>query len=466
MRNIETDYLVVGGGAAAMSFVDVLLDNTDADIVIVERRHRPGGHWIDSYPFVRLHQPSATFGVMSRPLGEDRIDETGPNQGFYERATAAEICAYYLNVLENDFLPSGRVRFYGMSDYRGETTDGHHFVSLVSSEETVVNVRRKLVDCTYAGSEIPAKTPPTYEIDGARVIPPNDLVDLGDGASGYTVIGAGKTSMDACVWLLEQGVDPDRIRWIRPRDVWGIRRALMQPLDLVAGYVELQASWVKSAAEAKNGADFGRLMESEGVFVRIDPDHEPAVFRGPILSDYEVELLRQIENVVRLGYVRRVGTDRVVLAGGEIESDPDQIYVNCTASGLRLTQERPIFGDDRITMQVVTLGNVPWSSAQVAFVEATREDDDDKNRLCPVVVFDGDINNLMHPVRNGMIGLNARGAEPDIAAWDAASRLNVAAAVPKHMEDPRIPIAFSKLLQHLGPAMENLDRMAGAPAGV
>ena len=64
---LETDYLVVGAGATAMAFVDTLLtENADATVVMVNRHHRPGGHWNDAYPFVRLHQPSAFYGVASR----------------------------------------------------------------------------------------------------------------------------------------------------------------------------------------------------------------------------------------------------------------------------------------------------------------------------------------------------------------------------------------------------------------
>jgi cation diffusion facilitator CzcD-associated flavoprotein CzcO len=58
-KPIETDYLVVGTGGTAMAFVDTLLTETDAEIVMVDKHHRPGGHWNDAYPFVRLHQPSA-----------------------------------------------------------------------------------------------------------------------------------------------------------------------------------------------------------------------------------------------------------------------------------------------------------------------------------------------------------------------------------------------------------------------
>ncbi len=79
MDGIETDYLVVGAGAAGMAFADALIAACDADVVMVDRRHVPGGHWNDAYPFVRLHGPSALYGVNSRSLGSDSIEQTGPN---------------------------------------------------------------------------------------------------------------------------------------------------------------------------------------------------------------------------------------------------------------------------------------------------------------------------------------------------------------------------------------------------
>lgn len=119
MNEIETDYLVVGAGAAGMAFVDSLIEESDCEVVMVDRRDRPGGHWLDAYPFVRLHSPSASYGVNSRVLGSNQIDQDGPNAGFYELATGTEICQYYERVLAERFLPSGQVRFFGMCDYVG-----------------------------------------------------------------------------------------------------------------------------------------------------------------------------------------------------------------------------------------------------------------------------------------------------------------------------------------------------------
>ena len=81
--SVETDYLVVGAGTA---FADTLLGESDAQVVIVDRRDRPGGPWNDAYPFVHLHGPSATYGVNSTPLGSGVKETSGLNEGLYEMA--------------------------------------------------------------------------------------------------------------------------------------------------------------------------------------------------------------------------------------------------------------------------------------------------------------------------------------------------------------------------------------------
>lgn len=465
MRTLETDYLVVGAGASGMAFVDSLLGHSDADVVLVDRRHRPGGHWLDAYPFVRLHQPSAYYGVNSRPLGGNRIDETGPNAGFYERATASELCDYYNRVLEEHFVGSGRVRFLPMSDHRGEDGDGHHVVSLLSGAETTVKVRRKVVDATYVESDIPSRHTPTFAVDdGVRFLPPNGLVHLGEPGSGYTVIGAGKTAVDTCCWLLDTGVDPDAIRWIKPRDAWVFNRAFTQPLDLVgSSYMRLQANWAAAAAQADDGADFAHHLEASGVFLRFDDHVEPTMFRGSTMSKRELEQGRQIEDVVRLGHVRRISTTEITLDGGSIRTDPGQVHVDCTACGVRATARRPLFEDGRVTLQYVTVGVVPWSASIVGYVEATRDDDAEKNRLCPPVVFSGWSADLLDLARAGMTGMLARAAEADIAAWSDAARLNPAGGVAVRAGHPDVAEAAAMLRANIGPAMQNLER-AVAPA--
>ena len=469
MREIQTDYLVVGGGASAMAFTDSLLAASDARVVLVDRRHRPGGHWLDVYPFVRLHQPSAVYGVSSRPLGNDRIDESGPNAGFYERASANEVRDYFSRVLDEHFLPSNRVRFLGLHEYLGEDGDGHHVTSLLTGEQTTIRAR-KLVDATYIESDIPSRRTPSYSVAaGVRLVAPNQLVDLDAPPGGFTVIGAGKTAMDTCNWLLDAGVDPDRIQWVRTRDPWLFDRGSFQPLRLVGSFMQMQAHWVEAAAQAEDGMDFARRLEAAGVFLRIDPDVEPEAYRGPIISTGELNALRTVERVVRQGRVRGIESRRIELEHGEAATQPDAVHVDCTAAGVRAATPRPIFAGELITVQYVTVSGAPWSAATIGHIEATRDNDADKNRLTPPVAFSGNASDLLQFAYAGMSGLYARTSESDLAKWTEGCRLNPGSGAIQRAGEPEIAAAFRSLTTNFGPAMRNLTARvgkAGAASGV
>ena len=463
MREIETDYLVVGAGASGMAFVDALIAAADVDVVIVDRRHSPGGHWLDDYPFVRLHQPSANYGVSSRTLGHDRIDEAGPNAGFYERATAGEVCDYYSRVLREDLLPSGRVRFLGMTDYRGADDQGHHLRSLLTGEETLVKVRRRFVDATYVESVIPSRHTPAFSADeDVRLIPPNDLVDLDEPAGGFTVIGCGKTAMDTCNWLLDEGVDADSIQWFRPRDPWLFDRSAIQPLELVGSYMHMQGCFVRAAAEAADAADWFHRMEADGNFIRIDAAVEPEVFRGATISSEEVDALRTIERVVPRRRVLHIGMNRIVTDDGDLTAEPDRVFVDCSAPGLPPTIPCPVFDGRRITLQQVTIGIVPWGAATIGAVEARAEDDVSKNLLCPPLTFTGQAADVLNLAHIGMTGLIARTSDPDMSAWTEGCRLNPGRGAADHIDDPRVEDGFAMMGTYLGAALENLARHAAS----
>jgi NAD(P)-binding Rossmann-like domain len=465
VREVEADYVVVGAGASGMAFADTLVANTNADVVLVDRRHRPGGHWLDAYPFVRLHQPSAYYGVESRPLGNDRIDEHGPNAGFYERASAAEICDYYARVLDEHLLPTGRVRFFGMSEYRGGNGDGHLVVSLLDGSETLVKPRRGIVDATYVQSEIPSRHVPGFTAEpDVTLVPPNGLADLAEPADRFTVIGAGKTAIDTCVWLLEAGVDSDRIRWIRGRDPWQFDRTFTQPLDLVGGYMRLQARWVETAAAAYDGRDFARRIEDAGMFVRIDPSTEPLAFRGATVSRREIDALRTIEHVVRARRVRRIGRTTVATDAGDVPGGSREVYVDCTAAGVPAAAPRPVFEPGRITIQYLAVGFLPWCAATIAFVEATGLPNEEKNRLCPPVVFSGDAADLARLAYDAMQGLVPRARHEAVGPWSATSRLNPARAALDHIDHADIAESLASMSEHTRAAFENLQRAAAGPA--
>mgnify|MGYP001566730997 CR=1 FL=1 len=463
MADLETDYLVVGAGVSGMGFVDAMAPRAgDVDAIIVDTRHSPGGHWNDAYPFVRLHQPAAVFGADSMRLGDDRIDEHGPNAGFYQLATAPEVVAYY-GRLRDALEAGGNVRFMGATQYCGTDGDEHVLRSVVSGKTMTVSVRRRLVDTSYAEPTIPSRHTPSFGVDAdARVVPPNALVDLAEVPSGFTVLGAGKTSMDACGWLLAQGVDPDAIRWVRPRDVWMMRRASTQPLKLVgSGFMKLQAEWVKAAALATDAPDLARRLEAGDVFARLDTSIEPEMFRGATVSDGEIEALRHIGDVVRMGRVLHVGASGLKLEQGELPTAPGHLYVDCTASGVRDVETRPVFEPGRITMQLVTLGNVPYSAATVGAVEALVDDDDTRNAMCAPLGGFGTPDRVVGAARVFLNSTPQRMFHPAVGEWNETTRLNSARVLPELADDPEVQAGQATMFEYLGPAMENLARMTG-----
>jgi hypothetical protein len=461
MTVLETDYLVIGAGAAGMAFTDELIANSDADVVMVDRRHRPGGHWNDAYPFVRLHQPASFYGVNSRRLGTDVVDTTGPNAGLYPRSSAGEICDYFGRVLDETLLPSGRVRFFGMCDYVGVYGGEHVFVSRLSGAETRVRVRRRIVDATYLETPIPSTHVPSFDIDAdARFIAVNDLVTVSEPARGYTVIGAGKTAMDACNWLLDNGVDPDAIRWIRPRDAWLLDRAHTQPLDLVTSLLADNAAQLEAAAEAEGVADLFARLEANGHFLRIDARVEPTMYRCATVSTAELAQLRSIENVVRQGRVRAVGANEIVLEDATIPTDAGQMHVDCTAAGLRVSAARPIFESGRITLQQMRTCQPTFNAALVGYIEASDRDDEERNRLCPPNPYPSAAFDWIGGARTSSSAEATWGSEADVATWLARSRLNAAAAMNDHIGEPEMQSALGRWATNLEPGLANLERLA------
>jgi hypothetical protein len=354
MRRLDTDYLVVGAGAMGMAFTDALIDHADVHVTLVDRRHGPGGHWQDAYPFVQLHQASLFYGVASTVLGTGEIQSSGPEAGLQERARRSQIQAYYDDVLHRRFVGSGRVSFLPGREYRTHGS-GHVVESLLTGELVEVAVRRRVVDATYLAPTIPATTPPPFLVaDGVRVVPVAALASVVDAPSAYVVVGSGKTATDAIVWLLVNGLDPDRIVWVRPREPWMLNRARVQPDPTVA--FGLAADTMAAAAESTSLDDLFLRLEDAGVMLRIDSRAQPTMAKTPTLGAWELDLLRTVENVVRLGHVRSVAAGEMVLDGGVLPLAGDALVVHCAASGLQNPPMVPIWGTDAIRLQSIRVG--------------------------------------------------------------------------------------------------------------
>ena len=449
---IDTDYLVVGAGAVGMAFVDTLIEHSDADVVMVDRRPGAGGHWLDAYPFVQLHQPSGFYGVDSTSLGHGAFEPADDEPGSSERASGPEIVGYFGELMRHRFETSQQVRFFPMSEYLGE----RQFRSRLTGEVTDVTVRRAVVNASYNASLVPATEPPPFEVaDGATLVPVGALVSLEEPPAGYVIVGGGKTALDAICWLIDRSIDPDLITWIRPQDSWVLNRSYFQPgkLRTFEGVVlQLEAMTVSETADEV----FARLEEHDEV-LRTDQTVTPTMMRGATVSLRELAQLRQVENVVRFGRVQRIEPDQIVLDGGTIPTSPQHVHVHCAAPGLGDSPPRPIFTDDEITIQTVTRVGATLSAALLGFLESTGRATDEKNRLCPPSPFPHTPFDYLRTVMSGIRTEMGWQDAPELTQWLDRSRLNLMCGLEN--EDPDA----LRELQHrffgaLGPAFEKLEQ--------
>ena len=419
--NGVSDYLVVGAGAMGMAFTDVLMNETETTVTIVDRHGRPGGHWNDSYPFVRLHQPSSFYGVNSRALGTNQKDLVGLNAGLYELASGTEVVTYFDQVMNQQFLPTGRVNYLPMCEYVGNGT----VRNLVSGVETRIEAA-KTVDATYMNVTVPSVTAPSYEVaEGVTCIPPNGLPDIEDTPEGYVVVGGGKTAIDSCLWLLDNSVDPDAIRWVVPRDQWMLDRASIQPGDEFAEQALLRQGETMEIVAASVDADqmFDELVQ-QGALLQFDHSVRPTMYRCCTVTVAELDELRRIRNVVRMGRVQQIGTDHIDLDHGQIPTSRDTVHVDCTADGLANRPIRPIFEPDHLTLQTVRTCQQVFSAAFIAHVEATYDDDATKNEICTVVPHPNDTLDWMRTTRDNALNSIRWNSDPDLKQWLSNARLD------------------------------------------
>ncbi|CAD7937269.1 unnamed protein product [Amoebophrya sp. A25] len=248
-NTLECDYLVVGAGATGLAFADTLLhewrEGPAPRVLLVDKHAAPGGQWNDSYSFVRLHQPSAMYGVESEPLepsstaggdaGKDEVDDTKASTTSLKtsptkhRATREEILRYYKRVVDK-LSDKFSLQFLGGYEYifptsssarqvddvdmqggtclhtlvrRGHVEPASADPSCASPEGHAQSVRvlRKVVDARYLEPDLPIFVAPKFKFarEHVKLITPNDLATPTSSAGFHTAENEGDSTWDDVV---------------------------------------------------------------------------------------------------------------------------------------------------------------------------------------------------------------------------------------------------------------------------
>ena len=439
---MEFDYLIKGAGAMGMAFADIIFNESDLKFAIVDDRPSPGGHWNDSYPFVRLHQPSSFYGVNSTKLGQDKIDLSGKNAGLYELATKQEICSYYEEIMQKDFLPSGRVQYFPNCI----VTDGGNVQSKENGKEISLK-STKFVDSTFMNVQIPFKNKPSFPIeDSVTCEPVNSLVDLVNEESQFVIIGGGKTGMDAIIWLLENNKEANDIHWIIPRDSWILNREFIQPGKfLEQSQIKFAEQMIAIAESTDKNDAFERLEDIKFLF-RINPNINPTMYRCATITEIELKLLQKIENVVRDGHVKEIKKNGIEMESGLHKFPQNTIYIDCTSDGLAKREVQPIFNGEMITLQTVRFCQQVFSAAFIAHVELMNKSEEEKNSICTVVPHPDSADDFFRVNLAAAINSFNWSQDEDITSWLNSSRLDGLSKLSGKNEIETVDESFNELL--------------------
>jgi len=396
-HELPCDYLIIGAGTSNLSFLDTLLDQLpNATFILADRFSSPGGHWTKSYPFVRLHQPSCSYGVNSLPLGTNLTKSGAEDYDSNDRATGKEVCGYYGRVVDK-MKATKRVEVYFNTEYVwNEDTQTHQLISTTSDESG--GAKAYTVNCTKIVKTetrvvVPSMRNAPFHVDkSVSIAPINALPKQLAGErmqSKYVVIGAGKTGTDAILYLLENGVDQGAITWIISRDIWYfIRDGLIpNPIPGKKYWKYILDGLFSPLMESPSAKEFFLNAEKTGSVGRIDPDasDHPVIFKGAMIDKSDLERLRLVEDTVRLGRVNSISTNKIILDRGTIPFSSDStLIIDCMAEDFfgyyDFEEDFEVFNTGRIRLgPLLFIFNPSATSAIIAFLESEFYDDSIKN---------------------------------------------------------------------------------------
>ena len=217
------DLCIVGAGIAGLNalFAATRYLSSSQTVLLIDRKGGPGGMWVDTYDYVRLHQPHPMFTVGNLGWNDGRPPEY--------LATKAEVLAHLEHCTDE---LSRRVRlttaFGAEFDGAKETPAGVEIRYRDADGHAARAIARRLVKA--ASSDIEQLRPLPVASGAVRSTTPaeHDVRDLPADGAPVWIVGSGKTAMDTAYNLI--AADPDRsVNLVAGSGTWFLDRDLLFP---------------------------------------------------------------------------------------------------------------------------------------------------------------------------------------------------------------------------------------------
>ena len=193
------DACIVGAGISGLNalFVASQYLSGDQRVILVDRRSRVGGMWMDTYDYVRLHQPHPFFtaGNIEWTLGKEAE----------HLATREEVLEHLHHCLE---VIKRRIQVTELFGYEFENSEefaGKVHITCRSSEGRTIELEADRLIKAY-GQGVETNPPLKLSSSRARSVSPDDFdvrgAEMSASDKPVWIVGGGKTGMDTAHALM------------------------------------------------------------------------------------------------------------------------------------------------------------------------------------------------------------------------------------------------------------------------
>ncbi len=333
------DVCIVGAGIAGLNALCVASTYLARDqrIILVDRRDRVGGMWVDTYDFVRLHQPHELFTA-----GDIGWTLDAPPSYL---ATKGEVLGHFEHCLQ---VIRERVRvdeLFGHTLESDEEIDGAVRITCRSKDGRTVHITAKRLIKAY-GFRVETNEPLAVSSSRVRSISPDhtDIRGVADDDAPVWVIGSGKTAMDTVHTLVTRR--PGRqVNMVAGTGSYFLNRDKAFPSGADRWWRGVRPNAIIArCARRFDGTNEDDLVEWSRSLYGTSPIPEARHFLLGILSEAEsATIAAGLHEVIMDHFVDAVddgdSVDMVLRSGTTVPVAPGSWIVNCT--GYLLTTETP-----------------------------------------------------------------------------------------------------------------------------
>ena len=388
----ECDVCIIGAGIAGLNAAAVASQylSREQKIVLIDRRNRSGGMWVDTYPYVRLHQPHSLFtaGDIKWLLDEDRS----------YLATKPEVLDHFAHCLDVIRRRVELVEYFGWTvDSHTESSDDNCVTARSATGQSIIITAKRVISAH--GFDITPNQPLPASSAQVRSVSP-DFFDIRSDEMRASdapiwIVGGGKTAMDTAYAALTEY--PGReVNMIAGAGTYFINRDKVIPRGVRRWWDGTRANRMFSDAALRfDGTNEDEVRQWFQTTYGLQPVQPSRRFFNGLLSEKEAATISSGLHTVDLTYFEDAldtpeGVDLVYRGGTRRAITPGSWIVNCSGYLLRSsTAYEPYMSTQGSTLSI-NIRSAPIGFTSLASYFLTHLMFLDKLRETPLYELDGE----------------------------------------------------------------------------